>query len=72
MGRLQGFYKLPTFLELQSDYVAEFAIAKQVTKVTLSFSNHVMELCESFHERSRHLFLGLAIGKGAYEFGWGR
>jgi len=72
MGRLQGSYKLPTFLELQSDYVAEFAIAKQVAKVTQSFSNHVMELCESFHERSRHLFLGLAIGKGAYEFGWGR
>ena len=31
-----------------------------------------MELCESFHERSRHLFLGLAIGKGAYDFGGGR
>ncbi|GMH79981.1 hypothetical protein TL16_g08348 [Triparma laevis f. inornata] len=71
-SRLQENFKLPTEFQLQSDFVADFAISKQVTQVTVLFSNHVMELCEALHERSRHLFLGLAIGKGAFNFGGGR
>ncbi|GMH92045.1 hypothetical protein TrVE_jg2776 [Triparma verrucosa] len=72
MGRLQGGCKLPTFFELQSDFVADFGMPQQVGKVTSLFSNHVIEFCEALHDRSRHLFLGLAIGKGAFTFGGGR
>jgi len=72
LGRLGGGHKLPASLELQSDYVADFAIAKQVSKISSNFANHVVNVVVSLHERSRHLVLGLSLGKDAYNFGGGR
>jgi hypothetical protein len=59
-------------LELQSDYTASFAIAKQALKIPAAFAAHVANVAVSLHERSRHLVLGLALGRGAHNFGGGR
>ena len=78
LGRILGssssgyLHKLPTFLELQSDYTASFAIAKQALKIPAAFAAHVANVAVSLHERSRHLVLGLALGRGAHSFGGGR
>jgi hypothetical protein len=71
-GRFSEKYKLPTFMELQTDFYATFPIAKTATKVTSAFASHVINVCVELHERSRHLVLGLAVGKGAYVWGSGR
>ena len=72
MGRLNDNYRLPTFLNLQSDYVCDFGAAKQLDKITSSFASHVINVAVTLHERSRHLLLGLSLGKDAYKFGKGR
>ena len=70
--RMNNDYTLPTFLELQSDFHADFAIAKQVSRVNGMFADFVLNLTNALHDRSRHLVLGLCIGKDAYTFGLGR
>jgi len=77
LGRLSAKHKLPTQVELQTEFNCVFPIAKTATKIAAQFAAHVITVCTELHDRSRHLILGLAVGRdaqkrGAYQWGGGR